>query len=276
MSKLSAKATGFVILVIEFVIAIVLSIAVLALQDYSPLIFSRLGYFGVLIVKQNILLFCVELLSLTLGTLLLLSNLFERFVNISLVRAALVGMIPWLIFLVSLFVLPRSDSFSTMLLILAATALLFSCILVFVSLDSNRSALRSRICGILLGSSLLPFGVLSPLRDFYNSFVLLTSFPNSEGYETRLAWTTRFFADYPTIQKGIEIKLKQGPDRAALHNHEAAFLKDRLHTIIDDQMSWSEASASFELKDGRVLEMCRGDRIECALATGKESLEEPK
>ena len=272
MGRFKLKSIGFGILMLELLVAVALSAVISSLPEYFPQLFAMLGLSGVVVVNQNIVLFVASLLCLTLGFVLLQGCVLERLIKISITRAALLGLTPWLVFLCIFWLLPPSDGFQFIVMILFALTALCSIVLVYVSLQPAGVVFEFRNYGLLIGISALLLGGFFPLLELYNSARLAASFPAKSNFETRREWTNNFLVMYPAVEKAIEIKIRSDQSQPELNSKSLAFANDRIHTIVIDGMSWPQISASLELRNGNLLDICRGVKSECLLASGKESV----
>lgn len=269
MSNGSGNISGLIVTILSVLSSLALSIGILVLFDYVPLLFSRLGYSGVIIITHSIPTTLIEIGASSIGLHFLITNFLEKLLSCTLVRASFYGIIPWLVFFPLLFYFPRGDYFAFLITLFFSAAVLTSLFLVFKTIRPGKSGAFNKLFGIILGISLLLIGVSFPIKELLYSQKLLSSFPQNADFAARLDWTNNFFLNNPSIQEAIYRKLKSEPTE---FKNNAAFMKNRIHTIVIDWMDGPQASASFESQDGNIIEFCRGDKLECKLATGKEKL----
>lgn len=269
MNKSSGKLTGLFISILCLFISAALSVGILILYEYAPLLFSSLNYSGVLIIEHSIPQTLINIGSLTLGIHFLLISYLEKYFKLTLVRASAFGIIPWIVFIVIVLLFPKGDYFAYIITLIFSSAILISSILIYTTTNRNTSGSLIRFFSSAFGFVLLFIGVLSPIVELFNSHKLLSSFPNDGDFNSRLTWTNNFFSENQSIQNTIERKLISNKE---ILKSNLAFMKGRIHTIVIDWMDGPQASASFEFQDGNIIEFCRGDKLECKLATGKEML----
>lgn len=269
MNKSSGKIIGLFISILSLLISAILSVGLLALNEYVPLLFSSLNYSGVLIIEHSIPQTLINIGSLTLGIHFLLISYLEKYFKLTLVRASAFGIIPWIVFIVIVLLFPKGDYFAYIITLIFSSAILISSILIYTTTNRNTSGSLIRFFSSVFGFVLLLIGVLSPIVELFNSHKLLSSFPNDGDFNSRLSWTNNFFLENQSIQQSIHRKL--GGDEEALKGN-LAFVKGRIHTVVIDWMDGPQVSASFESQDGNILELCRGDKLECELASKKQIL----